>query len=128
MDRFTMNGYEWRVCFVDPRDPMLVDRTGNLTVATTDPATMCVYLSDDLEGGFLNRVLVHELGHCAMFSFGLIGELHRMVIPSMWVETEEWVCNFIADYGLRIFETASAVLGDNDLLRVVPREIERLVA
>lgn len=128
MDRFTMNGYEWRVCFVDPRDPMLVDRTGNLTVATTDPATMCVYLSDDLEGGFLNRVLVHELGHCAMFSFGLLGELHRMVIPSMWVEAEEWVCNFIADYGLRIFETASAVLGDNDLLRVMPREIERLVA
>lgn len=128
MSRFAMGDDMWRVCFVDPDDPMLVDRTGNLTVATTDPATMCVYLSDDLEGGFLNRVLVHELGHCAMFSFGLLGELHRMVIPSMWVEAEEWVCNFIADYGLRIFETASAVLGDNDLLRVVPRETERLVA
>lgn len=128
MDRFTMNGYEWRVCFVDPRDPMLVDRTGNLTVATTDPSTLTVYLSDDLEGGFLKRVLVHELGHCALFSFDLLGDIHRMVMPSMWVEAEEWVCNFIADYGLRIFETASAVLGDNNLLRVVPREIERLVA
>ena len=123
-----MGNDEWRVCFVDPYDPMLVDRTGTLTVATTDPSTLTVYLSDDLEGAFLNRVLVHELGHCALFSFHLLGDIHRMVYPSHWVEAEEWVCNFIADYGMRIYEAASVILGDNSLLDVVPYEIERLVA
>lgn len=128
MSRFAMGDDMWRVCFVDPDDPMLVDRTGRLTVATTDPSTLTVYLSSDLHGGFLNRVLVHELGHCALFSFHLLDDIHRMVHPSHWVEAEEWVCNFIADYGLKIFEAARAVIGDNSLLEIVPPEIERLVA
>ena len=122
-----MNGYSWRVCFVDSNDPMLVDRTGELTVATTDPRTLRVYISNDLDGSFLTRVLIHELGHCAMFSFGLLDDIHRMVHPRYWVEAEEWVCNFIADYGMKIFDTAYAILGDR-AIAVVPYEVERLVA
>lgn len=117
-----MNGYLWRVCFVAPNDPMLVDRSGVLTVATTDPSTLCVYISNTLTGGFLTRVLIHELGHCALFSFNLIEDIHRMVYPEMWVEAEEWVCNFIADYGRTIFEAGYSILDD------IPRELERLIA
>lgn len=127
MDGFTMNGYSWRVCYVDADDPMLVDRTGRVTVATTDPGTLTVYILRDLDGEFLNRVLIHELGHCAMFSFGLLDDIHRMVHPRYWLEVEEWVCNFIADYGMTIFDTAYAILGDR-AIAVVPYEVERLVA
>lgn len=127
MDRFTMNGYEWQVRFVDPGDPTLVDRTGEMRVATTDPDEMCVYVSADLSGEFLCRVLVHELGHAALFSFGLLEDIRRMVLPAYWVEAEEWVCNFIADYGMTIFDSARDILGE-DALYVVPPEIERLVA
>lgn len=122
-----MNGYSWRVCYVDADDPMLVDRTGRVTVATTDPGTLTVYMLRDLDGAFLSRVLIHELGHCAMFSFGLLDDIHRMVHPRYWLEVEEWVCNFIADYGMMIFDTAYAILGDR-AIAVVPYEVERLVA
>ena len=122
-----MNGYSWRVCYVDADDPMLVDRTGRVTVATTDPGTLTVYILRDLDGAFLTRVLIHELGHCAMFSFGLLDDIHRMVHPRYWLEAEEWVCNFIADYGMTIFDTAYAILGDR-AIAVVPYEVERLVA
>lgn len=122
-----MNGYLWRVCYVDPNDPMLVDRTGHLTVATTDPNTFCVYISRDLSNGFLQRVLIHELGHCALFSFGLLDDIHRMVQPRYWVEAEEWVCNFIADYGMKIFSTAYSILGER-AINIVPYEVERFVA
>lgn len=108
-------------------DPMLVDRSGTLTVATTDPSTLTVYISEELNDKFLSRVLVHELGHCVIFSFGLLGDIHRMVHPFYWEEAEERVCNFIADYGMMIFSTASKTLGDR-AVEIVPQELERLVA
>ena len=122
MYRFTMNGYLWRVCYVNPNDPMLVDRSGTLTVATTDPSTLCVYISNAIQGAFLYRVVIHELGHCAIYSFGLADDIHRMAYPEYWAEIEEWICNFIADYGQIIFDAGASIFDD------IPREIERLIA
>lgn len=127
MNSFVMNGYLWHIEFVDPFDPMLVDRTDKLRVATTDPQSYTIYLSEDLEGDFLNRVLVHELGHCALFSFNLLPTIHRMVKREYWIEAEEWVCNFIADYGLKIFSVAYSILGE-DAWVYIPQELERLIA
>lgn len=127
MNSFTLNGYLWRVKFVDPFSEKLRDRTGHITVATTDPNTNCVYLSNGLHGDFLNRVFIHELGHCTMVSFGLLDDIHRMVRPEFWIEAEEWICNFIADYGRRIFEIAYEMLGEDAWL-VVPQELERFIA
>lgn len=124
---FFMNNIAWVVKKVDPTSALLVDRTGKHTVATTDPATFSVYLSADLQGDFLIRVLLHELGHCAIVSFGLLDEIHKMVIPMYRIDAEEWICNFIADYGRIIFEAASQILGEDAIL-LVPRELERLIA
>lgn len=127
MDSFYMNGYQWHVKIVNPYSPKLVDRTGNLTVATTDPVSFSVYLSNELKGDFFNTVLIHELGHCAMISFDLIEYIHSHVTPEYWIDVEEFMCNFIADYGLKIFKTAYELFGD-DALKVVPIEIEKYVA
>lgn len=127
MDSFYMNGDLWHVKIVRPDSPRLVDRTGKLTVATTDPVSMCVYLSNQLYGQFFNTVLVHELGHCAMISFNLIDYIHSHVPQEYWVDMEEFMCNFIADYGLKIFNTAYELFGD-DAMRVVPVAIERYIA
>lgn len=124
MISFRLNGRTWRVQYVEPYDLRLVDRTGTLCVATTDPKTNVVYLSDELEGDFLVRVLVHEIGHCALVSFNLMDDIHRLCRPDLWVEAEEWICNFIADYGLCVFKAAYAVLGD-DAWMAVPYELER---
>ena len=106
---------------------MLVDRIGTLTVATTDPSTLTIYISNAIHGSFLTRVVIHELGHCAIYSFNLLDDIHRMVYPDMWVEAEEWVCNFIADYGLAIFNSAYDILG-NTSLNDLSYEIERLIS
>lgn len=124
---FVMNGYEWHILRVDPNDPRLVDRTRNVRLATTDPNDLCVYLSNELSGEMLTRVLIHELGHCAIFSYGLEREIHRFVKRRYWVEAEESICNFLADYGRIIFNRAAEVLG-RDAWRVVPLEFDRLIS
>lgn len=125
MKPFVMNGYLWKVEYVDRMDPMLIDRTGRRTVATTDPTSLTVYLSKELSGDFLVKVLLHELGHCAMHSFGLVDDIHRMVYPENWIEAEEWVCNFFADYGFKIFSIAYNVVG-MDALNYIPAEFHKI--
>lgn len=127
MRPFVLNGYFWKVEYVDEADPVLIDRTGTRTVATTDPDKYTVYLSRALSGDFLVKVVLHELGHCAMHSFGLVKDIHRMVYPEMWIEAEEWVCNFFADYGFRIFAAAYDIVG-YDALNYIPSEFNRLAS
>lgn len=94
-------------------------------MATTDPNTHRVYLSSSLQGPFLIKVLLHELGHCVMVSYDLLRYIHDSVYPDRWIEAEEWLCNFIADYGFRIFSAAYKVVGD-DAWRFVTRELNRV--
>lgn len=122
-----MNGDLWHVKSVDPYDDELVDRTGKLCVATTNPENRCVYLSDKLKGTMFARVLIHELGHCAMVSFDLLDQIHELVEPDKWIDAEEFICNIISDYGLQIFDTAYQMFGDDSLL-YIPSMIEKLIA
>lgn len=127
MDTFMVNGEMWRVERVSADSSYLIDRTDTRTVATTDPKTMRVYISDRLHGSMYARVLIHEIGHCVMFSYGLIQELRAMVYPSMWVQAEEWVCNFLADYGMTAFAIASRTMGKS-ALQCVPDAMASLAA
>ena len=127
IDEFYMNGLHWNVRWTNPTNPILVDRTGSLTVAVTDPDTMTIYLSNQLSGSFLNRVLIHELGHCVMYSYGLVNEIHRMCKKRYWIEMEEFCANLLADYGNQVFGLAYAILG-NKAIHIIPYEMERLVA
>lgn len=126
MHSFSMNGYFWDVQFVEANDPMLMDRTGKRALATTDPKTHRVYISKDLYGDLQIKVLLHELGHCALTSFHLLDDIHRMVKPEYWIEAEEWACNLIADYGFKIFGTAFNVLGYKSL-ELVPEGLNDII-
>lgn len=106
-----MNGDVWKPVLVDPDDDRLVDRTGSRRVATTDPYSKCVYLSKDLSGRFMHTVLLHEVGHCALHSYGLLDSLHRIVPEEYWVDVEEWVCNYLADQGKEIIHAANVAMG-----------------
>ena len=127
IDEFYMNGLHWNVRWTNPTDPILVDRTNVLTVAVTDPDTMTIYLSNELHGEFLNRVLIHELGHCVMYSYGLIDEIHRMCRRKWWIDMEEFCANLLANYGNQVFGLTYSILGD-EAIHIVPYELERLVA
>lgn len=91
--------------------PLLVDRTGEHRLATTDPATCLIYLTDSLEGKLLETVLIHEIGHALLVSYNLLYRIHQVVYPDKWIEAEEWLCNFIATYGKEVLDAASSVLG-----------------
>lgn len=121
-----MNGLSWRILIVDQNDPMLVDRTNRRTVGTTDPMTQTVFISNTIYGDFFIKVLIHELAHCAMVSFNLIPEIHRMVRPEYWIEAEEWVCNFMADYGFGIFSIAYKTVG-YDGWKFIPQEYQNFI-
>lgn len=127
LDDFVLNGRNWRVKTVASDDPMLIDRTGKRTVATTDPSTFIIYLSDQLHGAFLIKVLLHELGHCVMVSYDLLDDIYRVVDPGHRVEAEEWICNLIADHGFKIFSTAYRLVGDR-AWQLLPKELEKFVA
>lgn len=105
-----MNGIWWSIKFVNPTNPILIDRTGNMTIACTDPVTKRVFISNNVKGELYYKVLLHELGHCAMVSYNLLNEIHMMVKPEYWIEMEEFICNFIAVYGLKISTTANNIV------------------
>lgn len=100
MRSFVMNGILWNVCYVDPYDDRLIDRTGVGKLAVTDPGTCQIYLSTELinDRVMWERVIMHELAHCVMISYDLIGTLHTYVKRRYWFEAEESLCNFIANY------------------------------
>jgi hypothetical protein len=122
-----MNGDLWRVRFVSPNDNVLIDRTGKRTLAVSDYSTMTISIANNLHGELLNRVFIHELGHCVMFSYGLLPELHRMVKKRYWVDAEEFVCNILSDYGQFVIGTARDILG-NQFTYVSPVGMERVIA
>lgn len=127
IDEFYMNGLRWRVRFTYPTDPVLVDRTGTLTIGVTDSATMTIYLSNKLRGEFLTRVVLHELSHAMMYSYHYLDEIHRYCKKRYWIEMEELIANLIADRAYEIFQKAYDIVGD-EAIRFVPYGLERSVA
>ena len=120
-----MNDILWMVTIVNRDDWNLIDRTGRKTVATTDPMTYTVFLSEDLKGDFLVTVLIHELAHCAMVSYNLYNNVRKMTKQEYWIEMEEFICNFIADYGRIIYNTAYEIMGTN-AIKMIPKMLDNV--
>lgn len=108
--QFNVNGDEWKVRFVEPHSITLIDRSGIFRLATTDVNVKTVYLSDRLTGAYLEKVLRHEVGHCVMHSYGLTELLHNIVKPAYWIDAEEWLCNYLTDYGIEILEIVDKII------------------
>ena len=111
MERFYLNDILWKVYYVPNSSPYLVDRTGNVRLATTDIRLHTIYIYEGLSGELLRKVTVHEIG--------LLEELHQFVKPQYWIDAEEWVCNLLADYGMSILEISENILGNT--IDIVPR-------
>lgn len=68
-----------------------------MSVATTDYYDKCIYLSDNLYGDFLLKVIKHELYHCYEFSNIAYN------LPTFY---EENVAAFISNYGEELIDLA----------------------
>ena len=85
---YILNGYLWRIHFINSNSDLLRRSDGTLTVGMCDGNTCDIYLSDKLRGGFLRKVLLHEVCHSAVFSFGI----------ELSIDEEERLCDFVATY------------------------------
>ena len=127
IDEFYMNGLRWKVRFVYPDNDILIDRTLAKTVGVTDPDTMTIYLSNELRGSFLTTVVLHELSHAMMISYGYLEQIHRYCKKRHWVDMEEMIANLIANQAKEIFQRAYDIVGD-DAIRFVPYMLEQFAA
>lgn len=99
--KFEMNGIDWTVYRVPSNSDMLRRSDNTVTVGMCDFPKRAIFLSDKLRGGFLRKVFIHEVCHSAVFSHGIyIDE-----------EQEEFLCNFVAEYGDRIFGVVDGMFG-----------------
>ena len=86
---YQINGKTWYIRLVRSDSPMLMRSNGSYTVGMCDRTTQIIYISNLLQGKFLRKVLLHEITHSAMFSYGI----------DMSVEQEEMFCDLLATYG-----------------------------
>lgn len=97
---FKINNKTWEIVKISRQNPMLMRSDGSRTVGMTDRNTQTIYIADDLRGGFLDKVLCHELCHAFCLSYNIY----------MDIETEEIVADFLATYGREVFEIADRLL------------------
>lgn len=109
MEEFCINDIHWKVYYVSNNSYFLIDRTGKRCIATTDVKRKIIFVDCSLIGDELRKVLLHELTHAAMDSYGLIQDIHKMVPRKNWIFVEEWICNFIYNYGVEIMDNVNKV-------------------
>lgn len=84
---FSINNEEWDLRFVSPYSSILMSPSGEYTFGVTIPERRTIYLSNELSGEMLDRVLYHELVHAEFISRGIY-------IP---IELEECLADIISD-------------------------------
>lgn len=96
---YVMNGKVWQIKYVSPYSDMLRRSDGSVTVGMCDRNTNTIYVADNLQGQFLRKVLLHEVTHSAIFSYGI----------DMSVDQEEMLCDFLATFSDEIISVVDNV-------------------
>jgi hypothetical protein len=106
-----VNGELWKVQTVSPNDPLLIDRTGELKAATTDPVTHTIRISSDIKPPLLDKVVLHEVAHAITVSHGLLSPLRAGIPDSTWIHAEEWSARLMEKHAIEAAILASQILG-----------------
>lgn len=97
--RAYINGFKWEVEFTDSTSD-LARSDGSVALGVTDKNTGYIYLSSHLKGALLRKVLLHELCHAFIFSYGYY----------LTVEEEEFLCCFVDSYAYDMVTLADSLL------------------
>lgn len=111
MRPFVINGELWRVIRVPAGDPHLIDRTGAVRLATTDPRRRAVYLLDTLRPPLLDRVMLHEVTHAITVSWGLLPRVRSETMRGDIIGVEEWAAQLVENHAMEAVQAASEALG-----------------
>ena len=96
---YKIHGITWYMIRVRIASPMLMRSDGSITVGMCDRETQTIYISNALHGRSLRKVLLHEICHSAMFSYGI----------NMSVDQEELFCDLLSTYGDEIIAITDGV-------------------
>ena len=106
-----IGGAVWRVIRVAPGDPLLIDRTGQPKLATTDPTTKTIRISTDVPLDMYDRVYLHEVAHASMVESGVSDQLSRVAAGRKLVFLEELLAWFLESHSIEVIDAASKSLG-----------------
>lgn len=90
--KFEVNGKNWTLRFVNPKDNQLVRRDGSRTLGVTDGNLKCVFVADDLSDYMTRKVICHELCHVFCISYDVY----------MSIDEEERLADWISLYGTEL--------------------------
>lgn len=96
---FIINGESWHILLVDPHHPKLYRSDGSLSIGACDDWTKTIYVSNELTGRMLKKVLCHEITHAAMFSYNV----------ELSLEQEELLADIAATYGAEIIQITDTI-------------------
>jgi len=111
MRSIVINGDVWRVIRVPAGDPRLIDRTGTYRLATTDPRSRTISISESVQPPLLDKVLLHEVAHAITVSYGLLEPMRKSVPRGAWVPTEEWAVQLVENHAIEALRLSRRVLG-----------------
>lgn len=111
MRPLVIRGQVWGVVRVSPGDLLLVDRTGVPRLATADPVTKTIRMSEAIPPTMFDQVLVHETAHAMMEESGLSDMLAATTDDRRQVMAEELLAWFLETHAIEIIDAVSMALG-----------------
>lgn len=97
--RVEINNIEWDIIFTNDTDD-LKRSDGSVTFGVTDVNVLSIFIWSSLRGRILRKVMIHELSHAFIFSYGYF----------LTLEEEEFLCSFIDTYAEDIIEYTDNIL------------------
>lgn len=97
--KFTVNGYEWEITFVNGNEPKM-NADGKLQFGLTEFIEQKISIRDDLSDRATRTTVIHELGHCFLFAYGIDSGIYD----------EEAMCNFLGNYADAIVDLTNKFL------------------
>lgn len=94
-----INDIEWNIVFTNNTEE-LQRSDGSVTFGVTDVNLLEIFIWSSLRGRMLRKVMIHELSHAFIFSYGYF----------LTLEEEEFLCSFIDTYAEDIIEYTDNVL------------------
>lgn len=104
-------GRVWRVVRVSPDDPLLMDRTGHMRIATTDPTTRTIRISREVLPPLFDQVYLHEASHAIMEDAGVNELLSQLPDERQQVLAEELLAWFLETHAIEVIDAVSSSLG-----------------
>lgn len=96
---FSINNEWWKIEFVPPYHYQLKMPNGQYTIGVCNDLDKKIYISEELYGTLLKKVICHELTHAAMFSYDV----------ELSLKEEELLADIIATYGEEIIHITNTL-------------------